>query len=108
MTTYLEIPLTANENQRLQVTLNGATYTMVARWNGVSKCWILDIYDAAGTAPILRGVPLITGADLLAQYAYLELGGMLIALTIAVGHPPEEVPTFENMGIDGYLYYVTP
>lgn len=106
--TTLEIPLSPSQNQRLQVTLNSIAYALVCRWNDVSTCWILDVYEADGTTAVLRGVPLVTGADLLGQYAYLGLGGSLVVLTIAVGHPPEEVPTFDNLGTDGHLYFVTP
>jgi hypothetical protein len=106
VTQVFEIPLVPGTPQRLSVELGETTYVLMARWNDISACWILDIYEFDGVTPVLRGVPMVTGADLLGQYEYLELGGNLIALTIAVGHPPDEVPTFDNLGIDGHLYYV--
>jgi hypothetical protein len=108
MTRLLEVPLSPSTAQKIQVTLDNTVYVAVFTWNGVSGCWIMDLYQADGTTPVLRGTPLVTGADLLSQYAYLELGGSLVALTIAVGHPPDEVPSFDDLGIDGHLYYVVP
>ncbi len=42
--------------------------------------YVLDIADANGK-PIVQGIPFVTGADLLAQYAYLGIGGQLIVQT---------------------------
>ncbi len=40
-------------------------------------CWGLDIGDASNN-PIVCGIPLIPGVNLLAQYAYLGISGELI------------------------------
>jgi hypothetical protein len=53
----------------------------------------------------LSGVPIITGADLLAQYAYMNFGGQLRAQTDG---NLTAVPTYENLGNAGHLYFVTP
>jgi hypothetical protein len=105
--TVSEIPTRSGQNFKERVSLNGIEYTLVFKWNPASNCWILDIYDTSGLIPLLRGAPLITGADLLSQYAYLEISGKLIVVTIAVGHSPDEVPTFQNLGSDGHLFYIT-
>jgi hypothetical protein len=107
--TVVEIPTISGQNFKEKITLSGVEYTLVFQWNQVSNCWILDIYDTTGLIPILRGTPLITGADLLNQYLYLDIavsGGLLVE-TLAVGHSPDEVPTFTNLGSDGHLFYVT-
>lgn len=107
-----EIPLRPSTAQKVKITLNGTVYTTIVRWNDVSICWIMDLYDEAGVVPVLCGVPLITGTNLLGQYAYLDidggLGGAMVVQTVAVGHPPDEVPSFTDLGTDGHLYYVTP
>ncbi|MNU03634.1 hypothetical protein D3C72_2477290 [compost metagenome] len=64
---------------------------------------MLDIATAA-RVPILTGIPVVTGLDLLAQYAYLGFGGMLIVQT---DHDADAVPTLGNIGIAGRLYFVT-
>jgi len=101
-----EIPLDA-KNQEFDVAISGTTYHFRVMWNDPMQAWILDISDNVGNL-ILSGTPLITGADLLAQYQYLHIGAdvQLIVYTTAVGVSPDEVPTHDNLGIDGRLYYL--
>lgn len=102
MSTVLSIPL--NEGpQEFEITLGSTTYNMVLKWNYIGENWVLDIYDQ-NDAPILLGVPLITGADLLAQYGYLNFGGKLIAQT---DNDVTRPPTYDNLGDGGSLYFVT-
>jgi hypothetical protein len=108
MATVREIPLVP-QNQRLATDINGTTYILRVNWNVVANCWIMDISDAADV-PILRGVPLITGADLFEQYSSLGIGGghvALLVMTVGVGRSPDEVPTYTNLGFDGRLFYVS-
>ncbi|HDS4945079.1 TPA: hypothetical protein QHY57_005346, partial [Klebsiella pneumoniae subsp. ozaenae] len=44
---------------------------MAVTWR--AAFWCLDIMDSTG-ADLIKGIPLITGANLLAQYRYLGLG----------------------------------
>jgi hypothetical protein len=64
--------------------------------------WTLDIFDV-GNNPIVCGMPLIPGIDLLYQYQYLKLGGALI-----VSSPPDfdRVPSFTDLGTVSQLYFV--
>lgn len=66
--------------------------------------WMLDIADTTET-PILQGLPLVTGADLLAQYRYLTNipPGLLGVATDGV---PDAVPTYQNLGLTSHVYYV--
>lgn len=97
-----EIPLSPKAVV-FDISLAGNDYNMRIVWNPISLCWVLDIADS-GDVPILQGVPLITGADLLAQYAYLGLsGGLVVTVDTGVG-----VPTFEGLGESGHLYFVVP
>lgn len=100
MSTF-EIPLTPSP-QRFNISLNGVEYQLTFMWNNVNGSWILDIADNTG-AVILSGVPLITGADLLAQYGYLNFGGQL---RVTTDNSPNAVPTYANLGINGHLYFV--
>lgn len=97
------IPLIASP-QRFSISLNGVPYVMTVRWCTAASCWILDIADE-DDVPILSGVPIITGADLLSQYEYLGIGGGLEARTEA---EPDAVPTFENLGLESHLVFITP
>lgn len=99
-----QVPLIAAP-QKFQVTLGGSNYILTALYRNVDGGgWTIDLADTAGN-PILQGIPLVTGVDLLAQYDYLNFGGSLWVQTTS---DPDAVPTFENLGTDGILYWVTP
>lgn len=100
-TTAYEVPLSP-EAQTFAIALGGTTYTLTLRWNAAASAWVLDIADAA-RAPILSGLLLVTGLDLLGQYGYLGFGGMLIVQT---DHAPDVVPTLDNLGQAGRLYFL--
>lgn len=101
-----EIP-TQPAAQTFLVTLQGVEYRFTLtyksaphdgeEWGG----WLLDLNR--GGVRILSGIPLVTGADLFAQYRYLGLTGSLIVST-----PGDESrrPTFEGLGTETRLYYV--
>lgn len=99
-TAYM-IPLQAT-NQQLQITLAGVLYTLTVRWNDITQAWQLDIGDSNNN-PIVTGIPIITGTDLLAPFAYLNFGGQLIAQTT---NDTDAVPTFTNLGTTGNLFFV--
>lgn len=107
MYTNLEIPTQGGRPFIEEVTIRGVTYTFRFNWNKRAECWVMDIFNDTAEFKILCGIPLVTGADLLEQFLYIELGkaGFLTALTFGPGIPPDQVPTFFNLGIDGHLYY---
>lgn len=95
-----EIPL-STDNQTFITTLNGTVYQMRVVWRGV--CWFLDLMDSNGTL-MIGGIPLITGADLLAQYTYLNLD---FSLYVVCDDPASENPTQFDLGIKSHLYAET-
>lgn len=100
------IPL-AGVPETFSTTLAGVTYDFSIIWRddpGGQGGWVLDIADA-NSNPILQGIPLITGADLFEQYGYLDFGGSLYMQT---AQDPGAAPTFENLGTDCNMYFVTP
>lgn len=101
MTPHL-MPLAAGP-QTLSITLAGVVYNLNVYWCRPAQSWMLDIADSSGN-PLVNGIPLITGADLLEQYAYLDFGGELIVQTDNNALLP---PTFDNLGTTGNLYFVT-
>jgi predicted Zn-dependent protease with MMP-like domain len=104
MTKYFQIPINVGTPQRFNITLGQVEYQMTLKhWDADDIGWTLDIADGSGN-PILDGIPLVTGADLLAQYAHLGFGGRLWVQTLS---DPDAVPTFDNLGDDGLLYWVT-
>jgi hypothetical protein len=97
-----EIPLSPKP-QTFSIALAGVTYQITVKWNWVASCWVIDVADASGN-PLVGGLPLVTGVDILGQYAYLGFGGKLIVQT---DHDPDAVPTFDNIGSTGHLYFIT-
>lgn len=102
MTIYYEIPLSSTP-QTFRIPLAGVTYQMTVRWNWINTSWVLDIADSSGN-PIVSGIPLVTGADLLEQFGYLGLGGSLYVQT---DNDPNAVPTYQNLGTTGHVYFST-
>lgn len=98
-----EIPLTP-EAQSFTISLAGVQYRISLAWNTVAGYWTIDVADLDG-AVFATGLPLVTGADLLGQHKHLGVGGALVAQTSG---DPDAVPTYENLGVDGHLYFVTP
>jgi hypothetical protein len=107
MTTIWEIPLTP-QTQRMRIDISGTNYTLHFKYNSVCDTWVMDVNDTADT-PILEGIPLVTGTDLFGQFRYLGIGGGLpmIVMTIGPGRSPDDIPNYQNLGIDGHLYFKT-
>ena len=99
--TTTEIPLIPKP-QIVKVSLAGVIYTLTLVYRGM---WVLDIDDAIG-APIVSGLAIVTGADLLAQLAYLGLGGIMQVQSDGVN--PDAVPTFANLGQQAHMYWTEP
>lgn len=102
--TVSQIPLAAGTAQTLSVSLNSVIYNLTLTWNVPAQSWLLNIADGNGN-DLLDGLPLVTGCDLLAQYAYVGIGGSLYVMTAGEG---DSVPNFTNLGTQGNLYFVTP
>lgn len=99
MTQNYRIPLTL-EPQRFTITLAAKEYRLTVRWLDVDEGgWLLDIQEPENSEPIIMGIPLVTGVDLLEQYAYLEFGGQLWV-------DSEMPPTLDNLGTDVELIFV--
>ena len=105
MSKKYEIPLKAYPAQ-FAVALANATYTFITKWNALDNVWVLDIYDATNTTPVLTGIALVTGVDLFAQFGYLNFGGTLTVATD--GAQSTLLPTKTNLGTLSHLYYTTP
>lgn len=99
--TFFEIPTTA-EAQAFTITLNGVSYIMYLIYRDTDMGgWVLDIADSNNNF-LVAGIPLVTGCNLLDQYAYLGINGTLIASTDGDFLTP---PTFENLGTKGHLWF---
>ncbi len=97
MTVY-ELPLSPAPQTLSAVLPNGNTYRFrfIYQFND-DDCWLMDIGDQSGNT-LVAGIPLVTGADLLAQYAYLGLGVKMWVTTDANIAVP---PRWWNLGVTG-------
>lgn len=87
---------------KFSIQLKGVSYNMAYHWNTPSNCWLMDIADANGNL-LVGSVPLVTGADLLGQFSYLNIGGALLAQT---SNDANAVPTYANFGLEGNLFFI--
>ena len=96
-----EIPLSPN-NQQFSTDINGVSYQIRSLWRD-NAGWVVDLMDASGAA-VVSDIPLVTGANLLSQYAYLNLG---FGLVLVCDDPGQDYPTKTDMGIKSHLLVVT-
>lgn len=105
MSGVVEIPLQPSQATIFTTTLNQKAYVMRLTYNTEGDgSWILDIGDA-NQVPLVAGIPLVSGTDLLAQYNHLGFGG---ALVVTTDRNAGEIPTFDGLGVTSHLYFVTP
>ena len=95
-----EIPLSP-ENQQFSISLAGQSLQMAVTWRAVF--WCLDVMDSSG-ADLIKGIPLITGADLLAQYGYMGLGFKLV---VVCDDSTQDYPTKTDLGGRSHLLVST-
>lgn len=97
------IPL-VNTPQVFPIDLAGVAYTLTCKWNdSADSGWIIDIADRSQN-PIVSGIPLITGCNLLDGLDYLGIDGELWASTAG---DPNAVPTLDNLGVNSNVYFTT-
>ena len=65
--------------------------------------WYVDIGDADSN-PLICGLPLTTGLNLLGQFGYLNLG---FGLYVSVDGRPDEAPIYDDMGNALHVKVVT-
>ncbi|WP_387468416.1 phage baseplate plug protein [Photorhabdus sp. RM323S] len=95
-----EIPLTAS-NQMFAIKLGNQNVKMRLIYRDAAG-WVMDIQNNAGV-DLLVGAPLIPGINLLEQYPYLGINGMLV---IASDADSTEYPTDTNLGLSSHLYFI--
>lgn len=108
--TTTEIPLTA-ANQYFQCPINGTVYQFNLIWRAPiwapnSGFWVIDISDPTTGDPIVQGIPLVPGSNLLAPYEYLNIGGGTSELWVVSDGDPGALPTMTNLGATSHLYLV--
>lgn len=101
MAQTFEIPLSPRPTKMSIQFPNGVTYGLTFQYLfKPNDCWIVDIADAEEN-PIIGGLPLLSGEDLLSQYGYLGFGCELYCTTD--GDPLAD-PTWWNLGVTSHLW----
>ena len=98
-----EVPVSPKP-ESFSLELANVGFKFTTAWCPPLSCWVISITLPDDT-PVVMGIPVVTGVDLLAPYAYLGFGGGLIAQPLGDVDTP---PTFENFGVSGLLFFVTP
>lgn len=98
-----EIPLTPGRNQTVSVVLLNATYRLTLQWREAAQTWFLDIADDAGN-PLVQGLALVLGSNLLHQHQHLGIGGGLVVIF----DTGTDAPTFDNLGQSAHLLFIVP
>ena len=92
-----EIPLTP-EPQSFRIDLGAIPVSMRVHYADAPEGgWLLDIADDQ-EAPLVRGIPLVTGVDLLQQHRHLGLGVKLFVSA-------EKPPAFSELGTVAHLVF---
>lgn len=102
MTPY-ELPFQARA-ETFNIDLGARTVRLTTRFCPPSESWLLDIDETDGT-PLLRGLPLVTGVDMLGQHKHLGLGGELRVQSVP---NLDIVPDYDALGTTGFVFFVVP
>ena len=95
-----EIPLSPRP-QTMAIALGGAVYRLRFFFANVCEAgWALDISDAGGN-PLICGIPLVAGDDLLAQYPDVGIAGRLFVRS----DDPATPPGFADLGVSFHVYF---
>lgn len=76
----IELPLTSDPAQRFTVQLGRVKYDFYVKFNSRSGVWTVDLAVASTKAMLLKSIPVVLGADLLAPYN-LAMGRLIAADT---------------------------
>lgn len=95
-----EIPL-SGVPETFSIDLGSQSYQLTVRWNVKASYWVLDIAKSGG-AMLVAGIPLVTGHNLLEQYAHLGLDFILV---VSNDSDPDQIPPYEGLGTTSHLYY---
>jgi uncharacterized protein DUF6983 len=87
--------------QRISIRLGDNDYHIQTKWNKYLPAWVMDLSDVDNTL-IAGGIALVTGVDLIAHLAYLDLNMQLFVRDSS----GDAVPGHGDLGATSFLYYV--
>lgn len=96
--TIREIPLLPS-SQNLTINVGNTNYMLDIIWK--SDTYIMNIKTGKGE-PIINGIPLLTGLDLLEQFKYFGIVGEWVMLPVI----PYEEAVYETLGFSSHFCVV--
>jgi hypothetical protein len=100
-----KISLTTDPNQTFYCNIPGQTKNITLNftlsYNTMANYWVLGIYDSSNN-PLVLGIPLLPGANLLGQYQYLNIGS---AVLWNIGDQSVLMPDNTNLATNFALYW---
>lgn len=96
----VEIPL-QSANQQLGIQLGGVNYRVRLQHRDCAG-WVLDIMHP-NSEPIVMGIPLVFGVDILEQHRYLGFKGSLIFYR----DKPQNESKASMLGSSEHLYFIS-
>ncbi|UGA37961.1 hypothetical protein JOS77_29180 [Chromobacterium haemolyticum] len=98
-----EIPLITGP-QHFSIQMGSQLYQMTLIYRSAQDSnWVLDIADSSGN-PLVSGIALVTGIDLLAQHQHLGFG---CSLYVQTDGDPDAIPDYQSLGVTGRLFFET-
>jgi len=85
------------------IPLGGIQYNWQTYWLVPMECWVVNIADSRGN-PLINGIPLVPGLNLLGQFGYVIDG----TLFVRSDHDPDAIPDFTHLGITGHVFFIPP
>lgn len=104
MATIQEFPLRA-EAQQMTIQLGITSYAVRFGWcDTPDGGWFIDIADIDGN-PLVQGLPLTAGENVLQQFDYLGFPGEIRVMTDSSDLVE---PTYANLGTNGKVLFIAP
>ncbi len=106
------VPFTSNPFETFSCALDGTVYQFRTNYNERNGVWSFDLADDTTGAPLVSGVPILIGCDLLAPYG-LGIGSMFAidlaatALPALVGLTPTQAE-IQNVGPSSVVPVLQP
>lgn len=96
----IEIPLTSDPEQNFTITLNGTNYGIRVILNSRTGLWTINF--SIDEVPLVNGVGLVGGVDILSQYN-LDISNVFMVNLAS----PNQDPSKDSLGTNARLFMLT-
>ena len=100
------VPLDSTPNQSFNITLavdgRNLPLTLGFSFNETAGYWVMKITDPTTSTVLLDSIPLLSGGNILGQYAYLGIGAATLVNATGI---EMDSPGIDNLGSDFFLLW---